>query len=116
MTDLIAMLSTGKGSWARVYALIKAENWESIHLVTNSFGKEKFTQERPVNMIVLGDNDSVGQMRDKIAAALQGKLKMDVAVNFVSGSGEEHMALIAALIKLGVGLRFVIEDNGVKEL
>ncbi len=116
MTDLIAMLSTGKGSWAHVSALIRAEKWDKVYLITNSFGKEKFTQERPIEMILIEDNDNTEQVRDKIVAALAGKLKMDVAVNFVSGSGEEHMALVAALVRLGVGMRFVIEDNGVKEL
>lgn len=116
MTDLVAMLSTGKGTWSQVSALIKSENWGSITLVTNSFGKEKFTSDKPVNMIVLNDNMSEEEMRDIIINDLKDKLKLDVAVNFTSGSGKEHMALMAALVKLGVGIRLIIERNGIQEL
>ncbi len=116
MTDLIVMLSTGKGTWAHVSALMRAEKWDNVYLITNNFGKEKFTVNMPVQMIILDDSDSVEQMRDKIIKELKDKLKIDVAVNFVSGSGEEHMALLSALVKLGVGLHLVIEDQGLKEL
>ena len=116
MTDLVAVLSTGKGTWGQVGALIRAENWENIYLITNSFGQEKFTSDKELKMIVLNDNMSEEEMRDKISEELKDKLKMDVAVNFTSGSGKEHMALVSALIKIGVGIRLVIEKNGIKEL
>jgi len=34
-----------------------------------------------------------------------------------SGSGKEHMALLSALLKLGLGIRLVsFTNNGIKEL
>ncbi len=116
MTDLIAALSTGKGTWAHVSALIKSEQWENIYLITNSFGKEKFSSEREVKLIVLEDDLSLEEMKDRIISQLKDKLKLDVAVNIISGSGKEHMAILSALINLGVGLRFVIEKDGMREL
>ena len=41
MTELIAFLSTGKGTWANVSGLIKGESWDKVYLLTNDFGKEK---------------------------------------------------------------------------
>ena len=32
---------------------------------------------------------------------------MEIAVNFVSGDGREHMALVSALMKMGVGFRLI---------
>jgi len=40
-----------------------------------------------------------------------------VGVNFISGAGKEHMALVSALMKLGVGFRLMASTmDGVKEL
>lgn len=116
MTDLIAVLSTGKGTWAQVSALINAEQWENVHLITNEFGKDRFSCERPVNMIVIDENLDMDAMKECIIKELKGKLKMEVALNLASGTGKEHMALLAALISLGVGLRLVTEKDGLREL
>lgn len=116
MTDLIAVLSTGKGTWAEVNALIKSESWDNIYLISNKFGEEKFSSERPIKMIVLDDNMSIEGMKSRIVDELKGRLKMDVAVNIISGTGAEHMALLSALISMGVGLRLVIEKDGLREL
>lgn len=117
MTDLIAFLSTGKGTWAHVSSLIKGENWDKVYLLTNDFGKEKFTAEENTELIVINSNESEEELRDEIAGILKDKVKDEIAVNFVSGSGKEHMALIAALMKSGVGFRFVVQaDEGIKEL
>lgn len=115
MTDLIAVLGVGKGTWTQVTALMNAEKWENVYLVTNEFGKEKFSSGN-AKMIVLDENLSIEEMKNKIISELKDKLKLEAAVNLVSGSGKEHMALLAALMSLGVGLRFVIENNGVKEI
>jgi len=117
MTDLIAFLSTGKGTWAHVSGLIKGESWNKIYLLTNDFGKEKFTAEDNTELIVIDSNASVEDLRDEIVKILKDKVKDEIAVNFISGSGKEHMALIGALMKSGVGFRFVVQaDEGVKEL
>jgi len=38
MTDLVAFLSTGKGSWAQVSSVINGEDWKKVYLLTNDFG------------------------------------------------------------------------------
>jgi len=65
-------------------------------------------------------NTRVGleEMRDSVIAGLKGKIKgTEVAINLVSGIGKEHMAIISAVLKLGVGVRFMaITAEGIKEL
>ena len=117
MTDLIAFLSTGKGTWGQVSALINAESWDKVYLLTNDFGKEKFTAEENTELIVVNSSASEEELRDEITEILKEKVDGEIAINFVSGTGKEHMALIAALMKSGVGFRFVVQaDEGTKEL
>jgi len=117
MTDLVAFLSTGKGTWAHVSALIKGEKWDKVYLLTNEFGKDKFTTDENTELIVINSNASEEELRDEIAKILKEKAKGEIAVNFISGSGKEHMALIGALMKSGVGFRFMVSTKeGIKEL
>jgi len=40
-----------------------------------------------------------------------------VALNLVSGNGKEHMAILSALLKLGIGVRLMaVTKDGVREL
>ena len=119
MTQLIACLSTGKGTWKEVTSLINSENWDSIFLITNDFGKEKFTSmSKKTEMIVFNFDQDLKQLRDEIKLKLKPKIRgTEVAVNFVSGSGKEHMALVSALLQLGVGIRFVTHAaSGTEEI
>ena len=88
-----------------------------MYLVTNDFGKEKFTAEENTELIVVNSSASEEELRDEITEILKEKVDGEIAINFVSGTGKEHMALIAALMKSGVGFRFVVQaDEGTKEL
>ncbi|MFH1770889.1 MAG: hypothetical protein ABH828_05035 [archaeon] len=117
MTTLVACLSTGKGTWAQLNEIIKGAEWDGVFLITNEFGKEKF-QEKKAELIVLDLNKSPDILCDEIVAALHGKnIGPEVAINMTSGTGNEHMALLSALLKLGLGIRFVYSKNGkVEEL
>ena len=117
MTDLVACLSTGKGSWVEVAKLINNEKWDNVYLVTNDFGKEKFSADKEVKFVLVDVNKGMESMKQSIMEALKEKISGDIAVNFVSGSGKEHMALFSALMHLGVGIRIVVAaDSDVKEL
>jgi hypothetical protein len=106
MTELIALLSTGKGTWSEVVKIIGAKQWNSVFLVTNDFGK-KFKMERG-EIVVCDFNKSVVALQKEIHQKLNGKIKgLEVALNIISGTGKEHMALLSALMKLGVGFRLV---------
>lgn len=117
MTILVAMLSSGKGSWTHVQQLIASQPWEHVYLITNDFGKENFTPTDKTSLIVINTQQPINTLRDSMVKELNGKLDGDVAVNFVSGNGEEHMAFLSALLRLGSGIRLVIKgNNGMEEL
>jgi len=113
MTDLVACLSTGKGTWTNVLQLVKKEDFENIFLIVNNWAKENLKLEREnLNMIIVNVNDKTQIISDKIINELKGKIKdFEVAVNIDSGSGKEHTAIITALMKLGLAMRFVSIEN-----
>ena len=121
MTELIACLGAGKGTWNEVARLIASESWSNIFLVTNDFGKENFAQKFPTvkaAFVVVDDFVPPLQLVEIIKKALEGKIAdTEVAVNMASGAGNVHMALITALLRLGLGIRFVVPSEvGAKEL
>ncbi|MBS3143945.1 hypothetical protein J4446_03680 [Candidatus Woesearchaeota archaeon] len=118
MPTLIACLSTGKGTWGHVNHLIDNNNYDKVILITNDFGKENFNKKDNTEMISLNLNAGVKELRDEIIKNLKGKIKdTEVDVNFVSGTGREHMALIGALLKSGTGIRLkVLTKEGIEEV
>ncbi len=122
MTELIAFLSSGKGTWGHVSRLMDGMNnqqWEQIYLLTNQFGKEKFTPEKKnVELIALSEDIGLRELRDEILDCITKKVKgNEVAVNFISGTGKEHMALLSALIKSGKGFRMIaLTKDGIEEV
>ena len=118
MTDLIACLSTGKGTWGHVSKLVEEQEWDNIFLITNEFGKENFQPKKQVEYILVNANRFLPDLIEDIISQLKEKVNAtDVAVNLISGSGKEHMAIISALLKLGLGIRLMaLTVNGVKEV
>jgi len=118
MTSLIAIASSGKGTWQHVQEVINQEEWDNIYLITNEFGIKNFQSDKKVNFVVIDPNKFTNKITDDIVNQLKGKITdLEVAINFISGSGKEHMALMAALMKLGLSFRLVVLTlNGIKEL
>jgi len=108
MTDLIACLSTGKGTIGHVARVIDGMEWNKIFLITNEFAKDKFKSEKNVETILIDTKKTITEMAADIKKALQGKITdLEVALNIVSGDGREHMAVVSALLQLGLGIRLV---------
>ncbi len=118
MTDLIACLSSGDKSWAHVARLIKEEDWKRVFLITNESGKKNFKAEKNADFIVVDFQKPVFELIEDIRKGLKGKITdLEVALNIVSGTGKEHMAILSALLKLGVGVRLMaVTKDGVREL
>jgi hypothetical protein len=118
MTDLVACLSSGKGTWSHISLLIKQESWDNVFLVTNEFGRENFQGGGNVHFIVVDFRKPLAELIGDIIGQLKGRVKgIEVAVNLVSGTGKEHMAIMSALLKLGLGIRFVVAaESGVREI
>src|SRR3989338_6964727 len=118
MTELIACLSSGKGTWMHVKKLVESEDWEKVFLIASDFGKEKFKTEKEAEFVVVDFKEPMLVLIEKIKNALKGQISsLEVALNLYSGEGKEHMAILAALIQLGVGFRLVIAtEEGIKEI
>ena len=118
MTELVACLSTGKGTWGHVSRLIQDGKWEKIFLITNEYGKENFQKDNKTEFIVINMVQGLKELCQEIQANLKDKLKgPEIALNIVSGTGKEHLALLAAILKLGLGIRLVaLTKNGVEEI
>jgi hypothetical protein len=112
MTDLVATLSTGKGTWITVNKLINSGDFEKIYLITNQWTKENYKNEKNAEMIVVDNFAPVPAMTAIIIHGLKEKLRgTEVALNLTSGTGNEHMATLSALLKLGFAIRLVTYAN-----
>ena len=118
MTDLIASLTTGKGTWTEVLKIIDSQEWENIFLIANEFAIKNFRCKKKVNYIVINESKPSYAIAEDITKQLEGKINgFEVALNLTSGTGKEHMAIMAALLKLGLAVRFVtINDNQLRIL
>ena len=115
--ELIALLSSGKGTWAQVSGLIKYGEWDNIILLGDEFAKQ-FTTEKKSEFIRIDLNKKLQELKEEFQQKLKGKIDgTEVALSIASGEGKEHMALIYALINLPVGIRFAaLTKDGVIDL
>lgn len=118
MTCLVACLGTGKGTWTYVNKLMESESWDNVLLITNEFGKEKFKPRGSVTFVVVDDRMPLKSLVDDIINKLRDNISgTEVALNMSSGTGKEHMAILSALLKLGMGIRLVaLTEEGVVEV
>lgn len=115
--ELIALLSSGKETWAQVSGLIKYGEWDKIILLGDDFAKQ-FTCEKPFEFIRIDLNKKLKDLKEEFMQKLKGKIDgTEVALSIASGDGKEHMALISGLINLPVGIRFAaLTKDGVIDL
>lgn len=115
--ELIALLSTGKGTWGQVSGLIKHGDWEKIILLGNEFAK-KFTTDKEFEFIKIDLDKKLKDLKEEFSKKLKGKINgTEVALTIASGTGKEHMALISALLNMPVGVRFAaLTKEGVVDL
>lgn len=115
MTTLITLLSTGKGTWVESIKLINSYEWEKIYIVTNDFGEKTFQKKNNMELIVIDStkpiNELISQIKNSINIA-----DTEVALNLISGSGKEHMAVLSAVLKSGLGIRLITFEDKLLEL
>ena len=115
--ELIALLSSGKGTWEQVSGLIKFGEWEKIIILGDEFAKD-FKHEKKFEFIKVDLSKRIKDLREEFSQKLKGKIdSLEVALSLASGDGKEHMALVSALINLPVGVRFAaLTKDGVIDL
>jgi len=115
--ELIALLSSGKGTWAQVSGLMKFGEWEKIIILGHEFAKD-FKHEKKFEFIKVDLSKRIKDLKDEFSQKLKGKIDgLEVALSLASGDGKQHMALVSALINLPVGVRFAaLTKDGVIDL
>ena len=105
--ELVALLSTGKGTWGQVSGLMQKGEWEKIVVVGPSFAKEFTVHGVPFDFVEFDADKPLIQLKKEFVKKLTGKFDgLEVALSIASGNGKEHMALQSALLSLPVGVRF----------
>ena len=105
--ELVALLSTGKGSWGQVAGLMRKGEWQKIIVLGAPFAKDFQVQGIPFEFIEYDPEKPLTKLKDEFEKKLKGKFdEMEVALSIASGNGKEHMALMSALISVPVGIRF----------
>ena len=103
--ELVALLSSGKGTWSQVAGVINRGEWDNIILIGDNFAKQ-FKSEKDFEFIEI-NSSRIMDLKNEIHKKLKGKIKgTEVALTIASGTGREHMSLISALLTLPVGIRF----------
>ena len=113
MPTLIACLSTGKGTWSDVTKVMMGQSWDKIFLISNEFGQENFNPPANTELILINSLAEPSLLVEQIKKQLQGKIKdFEVGLNLVSGSGKEHMAVLEAVLELGLNFRLITVNQG----
>jgi len=115
--ELVALLSSGKGTWAQVAGLITHGEWDKVILFGDDFSKD-FKHEKEFEFIKVDLNKKLKDLKEEFKSKLKGKINgTEVALSIASGDGKEHMALISALINSPVGIRFAaLTKEGIIDL
>ncbi len=117
MPTLIACLSTGKGTWVEVTKIIKSQEWDKIFLITNEFGKENFKPNEKTKLILINSFNEIDEISEEIKKQLKDQINdFEIALNLASGSGKEHMAVLKAIMELGLNFRLVMVKNDKLEI
>ncbi len=115
--ELVALLSSGKGTWAQVSGLMTQGEWDKIILFGDDFAKD-FQHQKKFEFIKVDLSKKLKELKEEFQQRLKGKINgTEVALSIASGDGKEHMALISALINTPVGIRFAaLTKDGVVDL
>lgn len=118
MTYLIAVLGSGKGTWGKVSNLIAKGDWTRVFLICNDYAYDSFKVDLNKVIKLKIDENNPEKSIEVLSSFFRKEVDdFEVALNFESGSGIEHMALMCAVLKAGLGIRMVyFKENKVSEM
>ena len=115
MTDLIACFTTDEHH-KHLHRLINESEWDRIFVVTTEEIKKKHTFAKEIIHIIVDPEKQIADYISDIQSHLKGFF-LEVGINLVNGTGKDHMALLSAVMKAGLGFRLVaFTKNGVEEI
>lgn len=118
MTSLIALVSSGKGTWGQVASLMRLAKWDKVYLICNDFSYENYKVDSQKILKLRIDEKKPQESVDKLSKFLKKEITdMEVGLNLSSGDGMEHMIVLSSVLKAGLGLRLIYADyEEIKEL
>ena len=70
-------------------------------------------KDQNTTLVVVDPFQEPALLAENIRKELSGKISdFEIALNFCSGSGKEHMALMEAVLELGLNFRLITVNNG----
>jgi hypothetical protein len=114
MSVLIAFIPEERAAVIHLQRVIEGEDWDRIILI----GEGEFKSAKAFIRVFSDRTLYLTELKKSYEEQMRDKVKVfEVGVNLMGGSGKEHMALIAAVLSLGLGIRFVaLTPGGVREI
>ena len=85
--ELVALLSTGKGTWGQVAGLMQKGEWEKIVVVGPSFAKEFLVHDVPFDFIEFDSSKNLVQLKKELSTKLKGKFDgLEVALSIAENN------------------------------
>ena len=107
--DFVAFVGEDKENWGQITALMSRLECEKVILVKNK-NVVGFPDNEKTKSIEVDTSKSLSDVKNEILSKIKNEIgnEFDVSLSLASGSGKEHMALLAALLNVPVGVRLVI--------
>ncbi|MBI5390426.1 hypothetical protein HZB02_02985 [Candidatus Woesearchaeota archaeon] len=118
MTEFIATLGEDQATIKHVEKMVQEGEYSHCWIIQSATNTQHLKTDKKITTITFNPDFITAQLAAHLQQELQGKINdFEVAVNIISGNGREHMALLSALLKVGLGLRLVVyTKEGIVEL
>ncbi|MCF7861268.1 hypothetical protein K9M79_03395 [Candidatus Woesearchaeota archaeon] len=123
MKVLIVTVSQNPAEVAHVKRLLSEGEWKKVIMIGFDKTKEivhtfECLNNDLFNYILCDPTMPIPEISSTLGSELsEASGEYEVAVNFTSGTGKLHMAVLSAVLKLGVGVRLVtISEKGVIQI
>lgn len=105
---LVAFVGKEREHWGQVAAVMNRMGAERVILVVDKEARG-FPANEKCGVIEVSSETPMTALKQLLVERLRAVLgnEFDVAVSLASGSGKEHMALLAALLSVPVGVHLV---------
>ncbi|HLC31686.1 MAG TPA: hypothetical protein VJK51_03385 [Candidatus Nanoarchaeia archaeon] len=106
--ELVAFVGEDAGHWGQLSALLNRFECERIVLVVQK-GVAGYPTNEKTRVVEVDSSLPLQKLKDSIEEKLKKEIDgaFEVAVSLASGSGKEHMALLAALLSIPVGIKLI---------
>lgn len=118
MTDLVAVVSSGAGTAKHVERVACEMPWRRVMIVVPVATEAPFQLRANMELVKTDFSQPMRTVVEGLVQKLKPKISgTEVGLNIISGDGKEHMAVLSAVLKCGVGFRLIaLTKDGVAEI